>query len=239
MVEVNPILPIRQYLEDSEITPALMEALEKMALEKPENPLLYIGQYLLKGGHGSGDAEAEADSPAEIPFVEPERPASVPVEKPPSPVAAAAPVEQAADKPKKKLGDMECAPISMKFTDLSRMGFEPHQSYTLHWKWDNDAARCGETWDGELNKQNAYQWKDFCSLPVMDKATDKIVTVILTKSGTKFANEVICRGNIPAGNIAKLYDEPNLRQKSLLLDMFNTENERCASFRAKVTFKTE
>ena len=36
-----------------------MEALEKMALEKPENPLLYIGHYLLKGGRGADDAPAE------------------------------------------------------------------------------------------------------------------------------------------------------------------------------------
>ena len=69
MVEVNPILPIRQYLEDSEITPALMEALEKMALEKPDNPLLYIGHYLLKGGQGADDPAGEAELPEEIPYI--------------------------------------------------------------------------------------------------------------------------------------------------------------------------
>ena len=92
MVETNPTLSIRQYLEDSEITPALMEALEKMALEKPENPLLYIGHFLLKGG--DADAPAEPESPAEIAIVEPERPASVVEERPPTPPAAAAPVEE-------------------------------------------------------------------------------------------------------------------------------------------------
>ena len=37
----------------------------------------------------------------------------------------AAPAEVPAEKPKKKLGEIECAPISMKFTEVSRMGFEP------------------------------------------------------------------------------------------------------------------
>ena len=100
MVEVNPILPIRQYLEDSEITPALMEALEKMALEKPENPLLYIGHYLLKGG-SADDAPAD-DQSVDMLFVEPERPASVVEEKPPTPPPVAAPVaREAPPKPKK------------------------------------------------------------------------------------------------------------------------------------------
>ena len=158
MVEVNPTLPIRQYLEDSEITPALMEALEKMALEKPENPLLYIGHFLLKGG--DADAPAEPESPAEIAIVEPERPASVVEERPPTPPPVAAAPAESAEKPKKKLGDIVCAPISMKFTELSRMGFEPSQAYSLHFSLDNDCQRNGETWDGELNKQNAYQWAD-------------------------------------------------------------------------------
>ena len=236
MVEVNPILSIRQYLEDSEITPALMEALEKMALEKPENPLLYIGHYLLKGG-STEDAPIVQEEPAEVAIIEPERPASVVQEKPPTPPpVAAAPVEE--PKPKKKLGEIVCAPVSMKFTDLSRMGFEPSQAYSLHWSLDNDCERNGETWDGELNKQNAYQWADQAEIPVLDKAEDKVVTVILTKSGSKYANEPICQGQITQKIIDSIYERPNLKGKSHLIDMFNAEGVRCASFRCKVTFRT-
>lgn len=44
---VNPNLPIRQYL-DKHIMPSLIEALEKMTVDKPEDPIQYIGEYLLK-----------------------------------------------------------------------------------------------------------------------------------------------------------------------------------------------
>ena len=44
---VNPNLPIRQYL-DKHIMPSLIEALEKMTNDKPEDPIKYIGEYLLK-----------------------------------------------------------------------------------------------------------------------------------------------------------------------------------------------
>ena len=44
---VNPNLPIRQYL-DKHIMPSLIEALEKLTQDKPEDPIHYIGEYLLK-----------------------------------------------------------------------------------------------------------------------------------------------------------------------------------------------
>ena len=44
---VNPNLPIRQYL-DKHIMPSLIEALEQMTVDKPEDPIQYIGEYLLK-----------------------------------------------------------------------------------------------------------------------------------------------------------------------------------------------
>ena len=44
---VNPNLPIRQYL-DKHIMPSLIEALEKLTNDKPEDPIQYIGEYLLK-----------------------------------------------------------------------------------------------------------------------------------------------------------------------------------------------
>ena len=44
---VNPNLPIRQYLY-KHIMPSLIEALEKMTNDKPEDPIQYIGEYLLK-----------------------------------------------------------------------------------------------------------------------------------------------------------------------------------------------
>lgn len=44
---VNPNLPIRQYL-DKHIMPSLLEALEKMTHDKPEDPIQYIGEYLLR-----------------------------------------------------------------------------------------------------------------------------------------------------------------------------------------------
>lgn len=44
---VNPNLPIRQYL-DKHIMPSLIEALEKLSQEKPEDPIQFIGEYLLR-----------------------------------------------------------------------------------------------------------------------------------------------------------------------------------------------
>ena len=44
---VNPNLPIRQYL-DKHIMPSLIEALEKLTQDKPEDPIQYIGEYLLR-----------------------------------------------------------------------------------------------------------------------------------------------------------------------------------------------
>mmetsp|Transcript_17130 Transcript_17130/g.23077 ORF Transcript_17130/g.23077 Transcript_17130/m.23077 type:complete len:82 (+) Transcript_17130:41-286(+) len=44
---VNPNLPIRQYL-DKHIMPSLLEALEKLTQDKPEDAIQYIGEYLLR-----------------------------------------------------------------------------------------------------------------------------------------------------------------------------------------------
>ena len=44
---MNPNLPIRQYL-DKHIMPSLIEALEKLTVDKPEDPIQYIGEYLLR-----------------------------------------------------------------------------------------------------------------------------------------------------------------------------------------------
>ena len=44
---VNPNLPIRQYM-DTHIMPSLIEALEKLTQDKPEDPIQYIGEYLLR-----------------------------------------------------------------------------------------------------------------------------------------------------------------------------------------------
>ena len=44
---VNPNLPIRQYM-DTHIMPSLIEALEKLTKDKPEDPIQYIGEYLLR-----------------------------------------------------------------------------------------------------------------------------------------------------------------------------------------------
>ena len=44
---VDPDLPIRQYL-DKHIMPSLIEALEKLTVDKPEDPIQYIGEYLLR-----------------------------------------------------------------------------------------------------------------------------------------------------------------------------------------------
>ena len=40
-------LPERNYLEDK-VMPALMQALEKAALEKPTSPLEFIAHFMLK-----------------------------------------------------------------------------------------------------------------------------------------------------------------------------------------------
>ena len=39
-------LPIRQYL-DKHIMPSLIEALDKLTKDKPEDPLQYIGEFML------------------------------------------------------------------------------------------------------------------------------------------------------------------------------------------------
>ena len=44
---VNANLPIRQYL-DKHIMPSLLEALEQLTKDKPEDPIQYIGEYLLR-----------------------------------------------------------------------------------------------------------------------------------------------------------------------------------------------
>lgn len=44
---VNPNLPIRQYL-DKHIMPSLLAVLEKMTKDKPEDPIRYIGEALLR-----------------------------------------------------------------------------------------------------------------------------------------------------------------------------------------------
>ena len=44
---INPNLPIRQYL-DKHIMPSLIEALEKLTIDKPDDPIQYIGEYLLR-----------------------------------------------------------------------------------------------------------------------------------------------------------------------------------------------
>jgi len=44
---INPNLPIRQYL-DKHIMSSLIEALEKLTVDKPEDPIQYIGEYLLR-----------------------------------------------------------------------------------------------------------------------------------------------------------------------------------------------
>ena len=43
----NANLPIRQYL-DKHIMPSLIEALEKLTQDKPEDPIQYIGECLLR-----------------------------------------------------------------------------------------------------------------------------------------------------------------------------------------------
>ena len=40
-------MPIRQYL-DKHIMPSLLEALEQLTKDKPEDPIQYIGEYLLR-----------------------------------------------------------------------------------------------------------------------------------------------------------------------------------------------
>ena len=44
---INANLPIRQYL-DAHIMPELIEALEKLTKDRPEDPIQYIGEYMLR-----------------------------------------------------------------------------------------------------------------------------------------------------------------------------------------------
>jgi len=44
---VNANLPIRQYL-DKHIMPSLLAALEQLTKDKPEDPIRYIGEALLR-----------------------------------------------------------------------------------------------------------------------------------------------------------------------------------------------
>ena len=45
---LNPNLAIRQYLEQHNITASLLEALEELTSDKPDDPVKYIGMRLLK-----------------------------------------------------------------------------------------------------------------------------------------------------------------------------------------------
>ena len=45
---LNPNLAIRQYLEQHNITASLLEALEELTADKPDDPVKYIGMRLLK-----------------------------------------------------------------------------------------------------------------------------------------------------------------------------------------------
>ena len=63
---VNPNLPIRQYL-DKHIMPSLIEALEKLTQDKPEDPIQYIGEYLLREeDHMKKCWDSEAQQPSKI-----------------------------------------------------------------------------------------------------------------------------------------------------------------------------
>ena len=44
---INPNLPIRQYLDEN-IMPQLIEALKLVAKAKPEDPIEFIGEYMLR-----------------------------------------------------------------------------------------------------------------------------------------------------------------------------------------------
>lgn len=46
-------LPIRAYL-DQTVVPVLLQALAEVAKERPENPIEFVGQYLLKNNPERG-----------------------------------------------------------------------------------------------------------------------------------------------------------------------------------------
>ena len=154
MVETNPLLDIRQYLEDTEITPTLMEALAKLAAEKPDNPLLFIGSYMLRHGKAFSEESETAADTAEDYSSEAESEEDVD--------------EPEAAKPIKTEGVLECSPLSMKFTDLSRLAFSPECQYGMSFAFINEASlntadqinRSGitfnGTFNGALNQNGAY-----------------------------------------------------------------------------------
>ncbi len=54
-------LPPRAYL-DATVTPVLLEALKHLAQERPQNPLEYLGMYLIKNANALKNANAQANS---------------------------------------------------------------------------------------------------------------------------------------------------------------------------------
>ena len=141
-------------------------------------------------------------------------------------------------------GVLECSPLSMKFTDLSRLAFDKEIQYGISFAFANDANRAVATFNGALNSKNeAYQWQGTADLDINSFTTDKIVTISLVKKGggggSEQDDEVICVGAIPADIIQTIYEAPNLRIKSQLVEMKNIDNERCGMCRVKIAFNNE
>ena len=55
---INANLPIRQYL-DAHIMPQLIEALEQLTKDRPDDPIQYIGEYMLKEASKGTELKSE------------------------------------------------------------------------------------------------------------------------------------------------------------------------------------
>ena len=112
-----------------------------MAHERPENPLIFIGSHLLKHNAASEESETAADTAedysseveSEEDVVEPDTKKKVPIWTE---------------------GVLECSPLSMKFTDLSRLAFYPECQYGMSFAFVGDIDRTGSTFNGSLNQKN-------------------------------------------------------------------------------------
>ena len=130
MVETNHLLDIRQYLEETDITPTLMEALAKLADEKPDNPLLFIGSYILSHNKAFSEESETAADTAEDYSCESESEEDIA-----EPVANQQDLEDLTTE-----GVLECSPLSMKFTDLSRLAFYPECQYGMSFAFVNNIS---------------------------------------------------------------------------------------------------
>ena len=56
---VNELLQVKQYLNDEQVTPLLIEALVQLTKERPDDPIKFIGEYMLRDAPAGTDFKTD------------------------------------------------------------------------------------------------------------------------------------------------------------------------------------